>query len=167
MSHQLHLALQRHFGLNAYIVYGLLGLAAIALVFLLMPGPLPHILSAKAPLVEEAVENPGEPWGIEVLGIRRSAADYMLDFRYRVLDADKAAYLMDRKIQPQLLVEKTGQVLRVPVSAKIGPLRQSPKYAKAERQYFMFFANPGRSVKAGDKVTVMIGDFKAAHLIVE
>jgi hypothetical protein len=31
----------------------------------------------------------------------------------------------------------------------------------------MFFANPGRAVRAGDRVTVVIGDFRAEHLIVE
>lgn len=105
--------------------------------------------------------------GIKVLGIRRTASDYMLDFRYRVLDAEKAAVLMDRKIMPQLIIEETGRTLQVPVSSKLGPLRQSPKYAKKDTNYFMFFANPGRTVKAGDKVTIVIGAFKAEHLIVE
>lgn len=111
--------------------------------------------------------DPGAPWGIRIIGVRRTAADYMLDFRYRVLDAEKAAYLMDRKIKPQLIVEKNGRKLEVPVSSKIGPLRQSPKFVKANRNYFMFFANPGRSVRAGDRVTVVIGDFEAEHLVVE
>ena len=102
-----------------------------------------------------------------MIGIRRTAADYMLDFRYRMLDPEKAAAIMDRKIKPQLIIESTGRKLQVPVSAKIGPIRQSPKFAKADRNYFMIFANPGRAVKAGDKVTVVIGDFKAEHLVVE
>jgi hypothetical protein len=106
-------------------------------------------------------------WGIRVIGIRRTAADYMLDFRYRLLNAEKAAALMNRKVKPYLIVEHTGRRLQVPVSYKLGPLRQSPKYAKVDRNYFMFFANPGREVKAGDKVTVVIGDFKAEHLTVQ
>jgi hypothetical protein len=105
--------------------------------------------------------------GIKVLSIRRTASDYMLDFRYRVLDAEKAAALMDRKIMPKLIIEETGRMLQVPVSSKLGPLRQSPKYAKNDTNYFMFFANPGRAVKAGDKVTIVIGDFRVEHLVVE
>jgi hypothetical protein len=106
-------------------------------------------------------------WGVKVIGIRRTAADYMLDFRFRIIDKDKVATIMDRKIKPELIVEKNGAKLRVPNTAKIGPLRQSAKYAKNNKNYFMFFANPGRQVKSGDKVTVVIGDFKAEHIVVQ
>jgi hypothetical protein len=143
-------------------------LIALSLAFLFTPGTPVFAVSTEVPTTAEQKQaDPGAPWGIRVIGIRRTAADYMLDFRYRVLDAEKAAYLMNRKIKPQLIVEKNGRKLEVPVSSKIGPLRQSPKFTKADRNYFMFFANPGRSVQAGDKVTVVIGDFKAEHLVVE
>jgi hypothetical protein len=36
-----------------------------------------------------------------------------------------------------------------------------------QRTYFALFANPGRQIEAGDKVTVVIGDFRAEDLIVE
>ena len=148
------------------------GIAVVLIVLtiatFLIPGARVFATSAEVPHVTEQKQaDPGEPWGIRVIGIRRTAADYMLDFRYRVLDAEKAAYLMNRKIKPQLIVEKNGRKLQVPVSSKIGPLRQSPKFTKVNRNYFMFFANPGRSVRAGDKVTIVIGDFKAEHLVVE
>ena len=110
--------------------------------------------------------NHEKDWGVRVIGIHRTAAGYMLDFRYRILDADKATKLMNRKIKPELIVEKDDRVLRVPVTSKLGPLRQSAKFVKEDRNYFMFFANPGKLVQAGDKVTVVIGDFKAEHLIV-
>ncbi len=105
-------------------------------------------------------------WGVEVIGVRPSAAGYMLDFRYRVLDAEKAAELVNRKVKPYLIVEKDGSTLRVPVTSKLGPLRQSAQFAKENRNYFMFFANPNRHVKSGDLVTVVIGDFKTEHLLV-
>src|SRR3990172_7542680 len=46
-----------------------------------------------------------EKWGVRVLSIRQSAEGYMLDFRYRVIDAEKAAPLFDRKIKPHLIDE--------------------------------------------------------------
>jgi len=107
-----------------------------------------------------------DKWGVKVIGVRPSAAGYMLDFRYRVLDAKKAAEVVNRKNKPYLLVEKDGSKLVVPVTSKLGPLRQSAQYAKENRNYFMFFANPGKHVKSGDLVTVVIGDFKAEHLVV-
>jgi hypothetical protein len=106
-------------------------------------------------------------WGVEVIGIRQSAAGYMLDFRYRVLDAEKATLLLDRRIKPELKVAKSGATLKVPVPPKIGALRQSAKFVQAERNYFILFSNPGRHVMPGDKVSVVIGDFKAENLTVQ
>jgi len=106
-------------------------------------------------------------WGIEVQGIRRTSAGYMLDFRYKVTEPDKAKQLLDRKMKPYVIVEGSDIELQVPVSPKIGPLRQSSSKVYADRNYFMLFGNPGRRVKAGDKVTVVVGDFRAEHLVVE
>jgi hypothetical protein len=143
-------------------------LMTVAVIYLLLPRTIAVVAQREAAAHSDVSQaDPGAPWGIRVIGVRRSAADYMLDFRYRVQDPEKAAYLMNRKLRPQLVVEKNHRKLHVPVSEKIGPLRQSPKYVKAGRNYFMFFANPGRQVIAGDKVTVVIGDFRAEHLVVE
>jgi len=106
-------------------------------------------------------------WGIRPISMQLTATDYMLDFRYRVLNAKKAAAIINRKTKPYLIVEKTGVKLNVPSSYKVGPLRQSAQFAQENRNYFMLFANPGRKVRAGDKVTIMAGDFRLEHLIVQ
>jgi hypothetical protein len=36
-----------------------------------------------------------------------------------------------------------------------------------DRSYFMLFANPQKHIKLGHKVTVVIGDYRAVHLVVE
>jgi hypothetical protein len=108
-----------------------------------------------------------EAWGVKVVGIRPTAAGYMLDFRYRVTDAEKAKDLLDRRFKPQLIVEKSGATLAVPVTAKLGALRQYTKNIRADRNYFIFFGNPGRYVKSGDKVSIVIGQFKAENLTVQ
>lgn len=109
-----------------------------------------------------------DKWGVEVLGIHTAATGYILDFRYRVLDAEKAAPLLDRRIKPApyLIVEKDNAKLGVPVTSKLGALRQTTFNVKANRNYFVLFSNPSRHVRSGDKVTVVIGDFKAEHLVV-
>jgi len=104
-------------------------------------------------------------WGVQILGIRRAAAGYMLDFRYRVLDADKAAPLFDRKTHPYLIDQATGAKFGVPNPPKTGPLRTSDN-PKANRNYFIFFSNPGKYVKPGSLVTVVIGEFKVENLVV-
>jgi hypothetical protein len=106
-----------------------------------------------------------EQWGIKVDGIRRSAASYMLDFRYQVVDAEKAKPVFDRRTKPILIHEASGARFVVPSPAKTGPLRNSD-LPRVNRGYFMFFANPGKFVKAGDRVTVEIGDFRAENLVV-
>ena len=107
-----------------------------------------------------------EQWGIEISSIRLTAHNHMIDYRYRVLDAQKATDLFKRQIKPRLIHQKTGKVLAVPETAKLGPLRNSniPQVGKI---YWMFFGNAGKLVKAGDKVTVVIGEFRVEDLIVE
>lgn len=107
-----------------------------------------------------------DQWGVEVLGIQATAAGYMLDFRYRVIDAEKAAPLLDRRIKPYIIVEKNKARLEVPVTNKLGAMRQTTKHVKPNRNYFVLFSNPARHVQSGEKVTVVIGDFKAEHLSV-
>lgn len=107
-----------------------------------------------------------EKWGIKVLGLRQSANGYMLDFRYRVLDADKAAPLFDRKVKPQLIDQATGATFAVPEPPKVGALRNTRKPV-ANKNYFIIFANPANYVKKGNKVTVVIGEFRAESLVVQ
>ena len=116
---------------------------------------------------EVALTESEKKHGIRVLSIRPTAVGYMLDFRYRILDKNKVSEVMSRKIRPQLIVEKNGATLMVPVTSKLGPLRQSATYAKENKSYFMFFANPKSLVKSGDLVTVKIGDFKKEHIVVQ
>ena len=111
-------------------------------------------------------ESMEERWGVEIVWVRQTAAGYMLDFRYRVLDAEKAAPLFNRKTKPYLIHQASGAQFVVPNPPKTGPLRTSDK-PKEGITYWMFFANPGRYMKPGDKVTVVIGDFRAENLTVQ
>lgn len=123
-------------------------------------------LPSEAPSVstEERIE---EKWGIRVEGIRHSAAGYILDFRYRVLDPEKASHLVTRKNKPYLIDEATGIICEVPTPPKVGPLRQTSVQPKSNVVYFILFANPGKRVQAGDKVTVVIGDLRVEGLVVQ
>jgi hypothetical protein len=107
-----------------------------------------------------------EQWGIESHGVRLTSAGYMLDFRYRVHDAQKAAALLDRRTKAYVVVEKSDAKLGVPVSAKVGALRSSTRDVKEERNYFIMFSNPGRHVQSGDKVKIVIGDLVTETLTV-
>lgn len=106
--------------------------------------------------------------GIKIVGLRRSSAGYMLDFRYRVLDPAKALLLLDRKISPYLLDEATGAQLGVPDAPKVGQLRPTSRNNVIPgRNYYILFANPGRYLRAGSRVTLVAGDTRISHLTVE
>jgi hypothetical protein len=105
-------------------------------------------------------------WGVEVLFLRQTAGGYMLEFRYKVLDPQKAAALFERQTKPVLTHAESGAKFIVPTPAKTGALRNSNAPLEG-RTYWMFFANPGRFVDQGDLVNIEIGDFLVEGLVVE
>jgi hypothetical protein len=105
-------------------------------------------------------------WGVEILFVRQTSAGYMLEFRYKVVDADKAAPLFERQTKPMLTHVETGARMIVPTPAKTGALRNSNPPLD-DHTYWMFFANPGKLVKQGEHVNIEIGDFLADNLVVQ
>lgn len=105
-------------------------------------------------------------WGVEILFVRQTSAGYMLEFRYRVVDPEKAAALFVRKTKPVLIHASTGIRMAVPTPAKIGALRNSDIPIK-NRTYWMFFANPNKVVKPGDLVNLQIGEFAVEGIRVQ
>ena len=110
--------------------------------------------------------SPEADWGIKVESARLSAGGYMVDFRFRVLDAGKAAQIFDRKILPHMIDQATGARFIVPSPPKIGQLRSGGNI-KEGKIYFIFFANPAKYVKSGNKITVVVGDFKVQDIVVD
>jgi hypothetical protein len=105
-------------------------------------------------------------WGIDVIGVRQTAAGYMLEFRYRVVDAQKAKPLFERRTKPLLVDEASGASFAVPTPPKTGALRNSNPPLE-RHTYWMFFANPGGFVKPGSRVSVVIGEFRADGIVVQ
>jgi len=107
-----------------------------------------------------------EKWGVKIVGMRLTAAGNMIDFRYKVIDPKKAAPILDRKNQPQLIDQTSNRMVNVKNMPKIGRLRQNTKTPVEGRVYFMLFPNPG-FIKAQSKVTIVVGDFRAEDITVE
>jgi hypothetical protein len=102
-------------------------------------------------------------WGVEIASMRLTSDGYMLEFRYKILDATKAQPIFKRGLRPLLRDEASGFQSTVPNPPTTGALR-STNDAKAGRTYFTFFANPSRFIKAGGAVTVTIGDFSVTGI---
>ena len=105
-----------------------------------------------------------ERWGVEVSALRLSAGGYMVDFRYKVTDPEKAALLTDLSTKAYLIDEVSGRALTVPTPPKVGSLRQSGSELKTGHIYFMIFSNTDRIVQSGSEVSIVIGEFRAEHL---
>ena len=105
-------------------------------------------------------------WGVEIISVKPVSSGFMLAFKYRVLDPEKARLLNDRKTRAFLRDEATGNVLSVPAMENVGELRTGAE-PETDRTYFMIFGNPGRLVKSGSRVSVVAGALHIDGLIVD
>jgi hypothetical protein len=105
-------------------------------------------------------------WGIDSISVRVVESGELVRFTYRVLDPSKAHVLNDKQAQATLDDPKAGVSLVVPTMEKVGQLRQTSA-PEAGRSYWVTFSNKGRRVKRGDRVDVVIGQFRANNLVVD
>lgn len=147
----------------------LLFAGSIAMVLIFATSPVTANATAPAKESDQSVTKPNpvtKKYGIEVTSVRLSANNHMVDFRYRVLDTQKADALFTKENRPHLVDQKTGTVLAVPRTAKVGPLMSTYQH-KQGRIYWMFFGNQTNLIKPGDAVTVVVGDARIENLRVE
>lgn len=92
-----------------------------------------------------------EQYGLRVTLVGVTAGGGMVDFRFKVLDAEKAAMLLDHHdSMPQL----------IPVGSKVRlgiPGAHSPNYVNG-KVYYMLYGNAGGIVQPGTKVQIAFGD---------
>lgn len=137
------------------------------------PAPAPKAAAATAPsryhpdrFAGRAGRYYGLVWGVDSLGVKSVESGEIIRFTYYVLDANKAKQLNDKKSEPFLIDPQAGVKLVVPSMEKVGQLRQSAT-PEAGKSYWMAFSNKGRLVKRGDRVNVVIGQFRAEGLVVD
>lgn len=135
-----------------------------------------HAAMLEAEALRKAVSQPdpavspafNKRWGVQVIGVWDSADGFWLNFRFRVTDPEKAQVLFDSRLKPYLESETSGLKMAVPSAAKVGSLRTTNRghNIKPGRIYTIMFANPEAHIKIGQKVSVVVGDFKTEHLTV-
>jgi hypothetical protein len=106
-------------------------------------------VQSKEPTPEEKELSIEEKWGVRIVGIRLTASDYMLDFRYHVIHPEKASDLLQKQTKPFLIHQTTAKRFDVP-RTRLGPLRQTGVKPIADRDYIIFSVRV--TVKRGDKV---------------
>jgi hypothetical protein len=105
-------------------------------------------------------------WGIDALTVKLTESGQMVRFAWRVLDPALAKPLSDKEAKPSLIDPQAGVSLVVPTLENIGMMRQA-QTPEAGKAYWMAFSNKGRIVKKGDRVNVVIGQFRAEGLAVD
>ena len=105
-------------------------------------------------------------WGVDSLSVKAAESGELIRFSYRILDPQKAKILNDKTTQAFLNSPEHHIQLVIPSLEKVGQLRQS-NTPEAGKSYWMAFSNPGRRVRPGDRVNVVIGNFQAQGLVVE
>ena len=150
-----------------------IGIALSAMVFALgfaacttLPGDVSTLPSTATPSQTDLAK-PASTSGIQITAAHLSAAGYMIDVRYRVLDTEKAAALFQPKVLAYLQEQASGAKFLIPDTAKLGLLRQKAQQTKLDRIYFMMFANPGKFVKPGDHVLLVMGDTQVGEMVVQ
>ncbi len=101
--------------------------------------------------------------GIDVTLIGVTAAGGLVDFRYQVVDPDKATPVVhDLDLFPKLIEERTGAMLA---------MRSLPHNHKRELEfggtYFFLLPNAHNALHPGSRVTLVIGDARLEHIVVK
>ncbi len=121
---------------------------------------------AAKPMPESARNYYAQYWGVDQLSAKLMESGALVRFNYHVVDATKAQALQDKAASPTMLDEKAKVSLVVPTLEKVGPLRQAMAVENG-KTYWMAFSNKGSLVKAGHRVSVVIGPVRIDGLIVE
>jgi hypothetical protein len=105
-------------------------------------------------------------YGVDDLSVKWAESGEIIRFSYRVLDPAKAGVLNNKRSEPSLIAPRAGVSLVVPTMDQVGQLRQSGT-PEAGKSYWIAFSNKGRLVKKGDRVSVVIGQFRADGLVID
>jgi hypothetical protein len=105
-------------------------------------------------------------WGVDQMWVQLTESGNLVKFSYHVVDAAKAAPINDGSSNPALVDNKAHVSLQIPTMEKVGPLRQSAPPVTG-KVYWMAFSNKGNFVKAGHRVSVVIGQFRVDGLLVQ
>lgn len=139
----------RFVGMLAFILLlaGVGGLAAAARQTVWLPG------QAASPAAIES------KYGVRLMHIAVLADGGLIDFRFQVLDPDKALALFEIESRPLLFVEADGQ--------KIDSLYHPPHGHRlwvGQSKYFIYNNHRG-AIQSGTAVSVVFGDLRLEHVI--
>lgn len=127
-----------------------------------------HETAMEAPPAAAAAPTGAEALGIEPVWATLTAQGQMLDFRYRVVDAEKAKFILRRTTTKIGLVnQESGRGVGVFQGiGKLSRLKQSTYAPEVGRIYSMIFINAG-VFQPGDLATLKVEDFQVRDIPVQ
>ncbi len=109
--------------------------------------------------IEAAIE---DRYGIHITMLAMTAGGGVVDFRFQVTDPDKANNYMHGPTDelPYFIVENNG--------TRIDP-RPHTHHVDYEfgRMYYTLYRNPGGVVETGTRLTIVVGDLRLKHIVVQ
>ena len=109
-----------------------------------------------------SLEEIEERYGIRPTLIGVTAAGGLVDFRFKVLDAEKARILTkDHSLMPVLTVQNTGTRLALPG----GGMHSMTFYN--DKVYYILFGNPKGEIKPGTPIAVAFGDMQVGPILAQ
>ncbi len=149
-------------GRRRWVAVGLVFVLVIGLVgfWFLRPGRAADVRSGTEVVTSQGL---AARYGIDVTLIGVTAAGGMIDFRYQVVDPDKADQVIhDLDIFPKIVEEDTGATL---------VMRSLPHSHNQQLElggnYFFLLPNASNALHPGSSVTLVIGDVRLEHVIVQ
>jgi len=104
-----------------------------------------------------------ERFGLRITLIAVTAGGGLVDFRYKIVDKDKAKFLLDDgHNMPSLVAERSGITLMPPNHT----MKHNARLENGN-SYFQFYANTRNAVKSGDKVAVVIGSMRLEPIVAQ
>lgn len=113
-------------------------------------------------VVADPVRELEERYGIRITLIGITAGGGMIDFRYKVIDADKATnWIKNAELMPHFESETSGVMLNHP-----GGMAHNPTLLPG-RVYYMLYGNSGGALQPGDAVAVKFGDLRVGPVVTQ
>ena len=114
----------------------------------------------KAEIQAEAIAQLEDQWGVRFVHVALVAEGGLLDVRYQVTDPDKAVYMFDEVENIPRVIASNG----IELGMNDDPHTHDLEFGFS---YFFLLRNVDDSVKAGDQVTIQVGDLALPYFQVE
>jgi hypothetical protein len=99
--------------------------------------------------------------GIRVVRLAYTAMGGMVDLQYQAVDPDKALVIHDDDNPPMLVNQKTGSLISRPQHG------HGFKELRVGILYHLLIVNEGSVLERGDRVTLVLGEWRLEDLVVE